>query len=102
MRLRAEGLAKLRQPWIRCARRYRELTVRSSDYTKARLADDGPDELRLSGVITPKRAKAGRRVTELHDARQASSRRKWNSSPSATIWAASAYVANLYATSIRE
>ncbi len=47
-----------------------ELTVRSSDYTKARLADDGLDELRFSGVLTPKRAKAGRRVTQLHYARQ--------------------------------
>ncbi|MGU0159969.1 hypothetical protein ACVXHB_02535 [Escherichia coli] len=35
---------------------YEELTVRSSDYTKARLADDGLDELRFSGLLTPKRA----------------------------------------------
>ncbi len=48
----------------------KKLTVRSSDYTKARLADDGLDELRFSGVLTPKRAKAGRRVTQLHYARQ--------------------------------
>ncbi len=97
-----QGLAKLRQPWIDARGDTEELTVRSSDYTKARLADDGLDELRFSGVLTPKRAKAGRRVTQLHYARRASSHRKWNSSPSARIWAASAYGAKFYATSIRE
>lgn len=65
-----QGLAKLRQPWIDARGDTEELTVRSSDYTKARLADDGLDELRFSGVLTPKRAKAGRRVTQLHYARQ--------------------------------
>lgn len=29
-----------------------------------------PDELRFSGLLTPKRAKAGKRVTQLHYARQ--------------------------------
>ncbi|EOZ5912607.1 phosphomethylpyrimidine synthase ThiC [Escherichia coli] len=65
-----QGLAKLRQSWIDARGDTEELTVRSSDYTKARLADDGLDELRFSGVLTPKRAKAGRRVTQLHYARQ--------------------------------
>ena len=65
-----QGLAKLRQPWIDARGDTEELTVRSSDYTKARLADDGLDELRFSGLLTPKRAKAGRRVTQLHYARQ--------------------------------
>ncbi|EHR2651720.1 phosphomethylpyrimidine synthase ThiC [Escherichia coli] len=65
-----QGLAKLRQPWIDARGDTEELTVRSSDYTKARLADDGLDELRFSGVLTPKRAKAGRRVTQLHYARR--------------------------------
>lgn len=97
-----QGLAKLRQPWIDARGDTEELTVRSSDYTKARLADDGLDELRFSGVLTPKRAKAGRRVTQLHYARRVSSRPKWNSSPFARIWVASAYVAKFYATSIRE
>ena len=40
-----QGLAKLRQPWIDARGDTEELTVRSSDYTKARLADDGLDEL---------------------------------------------------------
>lgn len=65
-----QGLAKLRQPWIDARGDTEELTVRSSDYTKARLADDGLDELRFSGLLAPKRAKAGRRVTQLHYARQ--------------------------------
>lgn len=65
-----QGLAKLRQPWIDARGDTEELTVRSSDYTKARLADDGLDELRFSGVLTPKRAKAGHRVTQLHYARK--------------------------------
>ena len=87
-----QGLAKLRQPWIDARGDTEELTVRSSDYTKARLADDGLDELRFSGVLTPNCTTPAR----------ASSHRKWNSSPSARIWAASAYVAKFYATSIRE
>ncbi|BEC70295.1 hypothetical protein VEE57_20110 [Escherichia coli] len=49
-----QGLAKLRQPWIDARGDTEELTVRSSDYTKARLADDGLDELRFSGLLTPK------------------------------------------------
>lgn len=65
-----QGLAKLRQPWIDARGDTEELTVRSSDYTKARLADDGLDELRFSGLLTPKRAKTGRRVTQLHYARR--------------------------------
>ncbi|MDU7284851.1 MAG: phosphomethylpyrimidine synthase ThiC [Escherichia coli] len=65
-----QGLAKLRQPWIDARGDTEKLTVRSSDYTKARLADDGLDELRFSGVLTPKRAKAGHRVTQLHYARK--------------------------------
>ena len=60
-----QGLAKLRQPWIDARGDTEELTVRSSDYTKARLADDGLDELRFSGVLTPKRAKAGRIRSEV-------------------------------------
>ncbi len=92
---------QLRQPWIDARGDTEELTVRSSDYTKARLADDGLDELRFSGVLTPKRAKAGRRVTQLHYARQGII------TPEMEFIAirenmVSAYVANFYATSIRE
>lgn len=65
-----QGLVKLRQPWIDAREDSEELTDRSSAYTKARLADDGLDELRFTGLLTPKRAKAGKCVTQLHYARQ--------------------------------
>ena len=65
-----QGLAKLRQPWIAARNDSEELDHRSSAYTLERLADDGLDELRFRGLLTPKRAKAGRRVTQLHYARQ--------------------------------
>ena len=65
-----QGLAKLRQPWIAARNDSEELDDRSSAYTKERLADDGLDELRFTGLLTPKRAKAGKRVTQLHYARQ--------------------------------
>ena len=65
-----QGLAKLRQPWIAARNDSEELDHRSSAYTRERLADDGLDELRFRGLLTPKRAKAGRRVTQLHYARQ--------------------------------
>lgn len=65
-----QGLAKLRQPWIDARNDSEALTDRSSVYTKERLADDGLDELRFTGLLTPKRAKAGKCVTQLHYARQ--------------------------------
>ena len=65
-----QGLAKLRQPWIDARNDCEELSVRSSAYTNERLADDGLDELRFTGLLTPKRAKAGKCVTQLHYARQ--------------------------------
>ncbi|RDT52207.1 phosphomethylpyrimidine synthase ThiC [Escherichia coli] len=65
-----QGLAKLRQPWIDARGDTEELRDRSSVYTKERLADDGLNDLRFSGLLTPKRAKAGQRVTQLHYARQ--------------------------------
>ncbi|POT23975.1 phosphomethylpyrimidine synthase ThiC [Citrobacter freundii] len=65
-----QGLAKLRQPWIAARNDSEELDDRSSAYTKERLADDGLDELRFTGLLTPKRAKTGKRVTQLHYARQ--------------------------------
>ncbi|EED3831119.1 phosphomethylpyrimidine synthase ThiC [Salmonella enterica subsp. enterica serovar Brandenburg] len=64
-----QGLAKLRQPWIDARNDSEELDDRSSAYTRERLADDGLDDLRFTGLLTPKRAKAGKRVTQLHYAR---------------------------------
>lgn len=65
-----QGLAKLRQPWIVARNDSEELDDRSSAYTREHLADDGLDDLRFTGLLTPKRAKAGKRVTQLHYARQ--------------------------------
>ncbi|HAT1578211.1 TPA: phosphomethylpyrimidine synthase ThiC [Raoultella ornithinolytica] len=65
-----QGLAKLRQPWIDARNDSEPLSHRSSAYTQQRLADDGLDELRFSRLLTPKRARAGRRVTQLHYARR--------------------------------
>ncbi|AZT74168.1 TPA: phosphomethylpyrimidine synthase ThiC [Salmonella enterica subsp. enterica serovar Wien] len=65
-----QGLAKLRQPWIDARNDSEELDDRSSAYTRERLADDGLNDLRFTGLLTPKRAKAGHRVTQLHYARQ--------------------------------
>ncbi|RIQ10296.1 phosphomethylpyrimidine synthase ThiC, partial [Salmonella enterica] len=45
------------------------LSDRSSAYTRERLTDEGLDALRFTGLLTPKRAKAGHRVTQLHYAR---------------------------------
>ncbi|EBC2122528.1 phosphomethylpyrimidine synthase ThiC [Salmonella enterica] len=64
-----QGLAKLRQPWIDARNDSEELDDRSSAYTRERLADDGLDDLRFTGLLTPKRVKAGKRVTQLHYAR---------------------------------
>ncbi|HAZ53855.1 MAG TPA: phosphomethylpyrimidine synthase ThiC, partial [Franconibacter helveticus] len=65
-----QGLAKLRQPWIAERNDTEALTGRSSAYTRERLADDNLDELRFSGLLTPLRAKPGKRVTQLHYARR--------------------------------
>ena len=64
------GLSPLRESWISERDDCETLTDRSSAYTKERLADDGLDELRFETQLTPKRAKAGKIVTQLHYARQ--------------------------------
>ncbi|MRT15028.1 phosphomethylpyrimidine synthase ThiC [Enterobacteriaceae bacterium RIT711] len=64
------GLSPLRANWINERDDCELLNDRSSAYTKERLADDGLDELRFETQLTPKRAKAGKNVTQLHYARQ--------------------------------
>ena len=64
------GLSPLRANWINERDDCELLNDRSSAYTKERLADDGLDELRFETQLTPKRAKAGKIVTQLHYARQ--------------------------------
>ncbi|MDQ4430863.1 phosphomethylpyrimidine synthase ThiC [Yokenella regensburgei] len=65
-----QGLEKLRLPWIEARHDSEVLSDRSSAWAKERLADDGLDELRFTGLLTPKRAKTGKCVTQLHYARQ--------------------------------
>ncbi|ELP6431359.1 phosphomethylpyrimidine synthase ThiC [Salmonella enterica] len=65
-----QGLAKLRKPWIEARADVETLSDRSSAYTRERLTDEGLDALRFTGLLTPKRAKAGHCVTQLHYARQ--------------------------------
>ena len=64
------GLEKLRAGWINDRDDSENLTQISSTYTQQRLADDGLDHLRFEYLPQPRRAKAGRRVTQLHYARQ--------------------------------
>lgn len=64
------GLEKLRAGWINDRDDSVNLTQISSTYTQQRLADDGLDHLRFEHLPQPRRAKAGRRVTQLHYARQ--------------------------------
>jgi len=64
------GLAKLRAAWIVERNDSDVIDQRSSHYTQQRLADEGLDHLRFEHLPAPRRAKAGRRVTQLHYARQ--------------------------------
>ncbi|QDY40574.1 phosphomethylpyrimidine synthase ThiC [Candidatus Pantoea soli] len=64
------GLAKLRAGWIEERGDSETLRQQSSAYTQQRLADDGLDHLRFEHLPQPRRAIRGRRVTQLHYARQ--------------------------------
>ena len=64
------GLNKLRAGWIAERGDSETIDQLSSLYTQQRLADDGLDHLRFEHLPHPRRAKAGKRVTQLHYARQ--------------------------------
>ncbi len=66
-----QGLPRLRSAWIE-QRGDSELTQLSSSYSQQRLKDEGLDHLRFDNLPRPRRAMAGRRVTQLHYARQGS------------------------------
>ncbi|QSX31601.1 phosphomethylpyrimidine synthase ThiC [Shewanella cyperi] len=63
------GLAALRSPWILERDDTEVLEGVSSQFTQQRLADEGLDHLRFDALPKPRRAKAGKRVTQLHYAR---------------------------------
>lgn len=64
------GLDKLRNRWVTERGDTEQLEAASSGFTQQRLADDGLDHLRFESLLLPRRAKAGKRVTQLHYARQ--------------------------------
>ncbi len=65
-----KGLNALRAKWIEERGDTEELTQLSSEYGRARLADKSLDELRFELVRNPRRAKAGKNVSQMHYARQ--------------------------------
>ncbi|HAU4930229.1 phosphomethylpyrimidine synthase ThiC [Aeromonas hydrophila] len=63
------GLPRLREAWVLERDDTDELPGLSSTFTQERLADEGLDHLRFEHLPKPRRAKPGRRVTQLHYAR---------------------------------
>ena len=65
-----KGLAALRLPWILERGDTEELPVLTSGYGRARLADPALDTLRFDLRRSPRRARAGANVTQMHYARR--------------------------------
>ncbi|MEZ6928099.1 MULTISPECIES: phosphomethylpyrimidine synthase ThiC [unclassified Aeromonas] len=63
------GLPRLRENWVLERDDTDALRGLSSTFTQERLADEGLDHLRFEHLPKPRRAKPGRRVTQLHYAR---------------------------------
>ena len=66
------GLPALRQPWIEERGDTECLPQLTSEYGRRRLSDGSLDALRFPGLVDrpPRRAKAGRNITQMHYARQ--------------------------------
>ncbi|WP_328706027.1 phosphomethylpyrimidine synthase ThiC [Aeromonas caviae] len=64
------GLPRLRENWVLERADTDALDGLSSTFTQERLADEGLDHLRFEHLPKARRAKPGRRVTQLHYARQ--------------------------------
>ncbi|MBL0498701.1 phosphomethylpyrimidine synthase ThiC [Aeromonas caviae] len=64
------GLPRLRENWVLERADTDALDGLSSTFTQERLADEGLDHLRFEHLPSARRAKPGRRVTQLHYARQ--------------------------------
>ncbi|MGT4674188.1 phosphomethylpyrimidine synthase ThiC [Aeromonas caviae] len=64
------GLPRLREAWVLERADTDALDWLSSTFTQERLADEGLDHLRFEHLPSARRAKPGRRVTQLHYARQ--------------------------------
>ena len=65
-----EGIPRLREEWIEARQDTEQLSNFTSDFTKGRNSDIRLDTLRFSHVKSPKRARSGKNVTQLHYARQ--------------------------------
>ncbi|WP_440893586.1 phosphomethylpyrimidine synthase ThiC [Aeromonas dhakensis] len=63
------GLPRLREQWVLERADTEALEGLSSTFTQERLADEGLDHLRFEHLPSARRAKPGRRVTQLHYAR---------------------------------
>ncbi len=63
------GLARLRNNWIEQRGDTQHIEQLSSVYTQQRLADEGLDHLRFDHLPRPRKALAGRCVTQMHYAR---------------------------------
>ena len=64
------GLPKVRQEWIQNNPDIEVLSGHSSNYGKQRLEDKNLDAIRFPNVPLPRKAKAGKIVTQLHYARK--------------------------------
>jgi len=64
------GLPAMREGWIAERNDTEQLTAPSSQYGQQRLADPELAEMRFNLLRAPRRAKAGRNVTQMHYARQ--------------------------------
>ena len=65
-----KGLAPLRKEWIDARGDTEQLDSQTSVYSQQRMADAGLDHLRFQDLPKPRRAKAGKNVSQMHYARQ--------------------------------
>jgi phosphomethylpyrimidine synthase len=65
-----QGLAPLRERWVKAQPHVEQLPGLSSEFGQARLADERLSKLRFHARNRPYRAKAGQNVTQLHAARR--------------------------------
>ena len=65
-----KGLPSVRQTWIEARNDTDVLSSLSSDFGQARLKDIRTAEIRFAHIQNPRRAKAGKNVTQMHYAKQ--------------------------------
>jgi len=65
-----QGLAPMRAPWIERRDDTDELPMVSSEFAKARLSDIALESLRFQNLLTVRKARKGKCVTQMHYARQ--------------------------------